>query len=389
MLGGGRHVLAGDEKAYDAAGALIAIGRWFWSTAPYGVPHPSTWKAPGYELWVGLGYELLGTDYQRVLVAQAVLLGPLTIVLTWALGRRLFGPAVGLAAAAVVALWPFAWQYEVRLYSEALAVPMALGVLLLVLERRPGLRLAAGTGLLLAALALTRPSTVYLVPAVVAAWALTDRSRRGLAMAGVAIATMVVVIVPWTVRNQDVTGAFIPISMQDAAPYGVFNDDAANDPVYPWAWRPVPRRDADLFRRPDPLPEAELRRALIANARAYVSDNPVALPKAFFWNGLSRLWDIRRPSRVVDEAETEGRDRGLTGVGLALYWPLLALALAALWLFRARRALVVPLLVAAVAASVVYTTGSGTRYRAAFEPVIAVLACAAVARAAEMRRRAV
>ena len=380
VLGGGRHVLAGDEKAYDVAGAFIATGKWFWSTAPYGIPHPSLWKAPGYEVWVGLGYKLLGLDHQNVLVVQALVLGPLTIVLTWLLGRRLFGPGVGLAAAVLVALWPFAWQYEVRLYTESLAVPITLGILLLTLDRAPSRRIAVGVGALLAALVLTRPSSLHLVAAVAVAWLLAAGWRRGLGATAVAVGVMVLLIVPWTLRNHDVSGAFVPISVQDAAPYGVFNDDSASDPVYPWAWRPVTTRDAPLFRPDPPLPDAELRERLLANTRAYIREHPDSVVKAFFWNGLSRLWDVRRPARVVDEAEAEGRDRGLTAVGLAVYWPLLLLALAGLWRFRARRALVLPLLAAALAASVMYTTGSGTRYRATFEPVIAILACAAVRR---------
>jgi hypothetical protein len=57
---------------------------------------------------------------------------------------------------------------------------------------------------------------------------------------------------------------------------------------------------------------------------------------------------------------------------------LLPLALVGLWRFRARRRLVIPVLAIALAASVVNTPNSTTRYRAVLEPLIVVLASAAV-----------
>ena len=137
-------------------------------------------------------------------------------------------------------------------------------------------------------------------------------------------------------------------------------------------------RDLPLFDRRHPLPEHVLRARLRENAFDYIRDHPSSLPRAFFWNGLTRLWDVRRPARVLDEVRFEGRSRLLTWVGLALYWPLLVLALVTLWRERRNRALVWPVLAIALAASVVYTADGGTRYRAPLEPLIVVLACAAV-----------
>src|SRR5262245_60245088 len=79
------HALAGDEIEYDAEGAFIAAGKWWWTAAPYGIPHEGLWKAPLYPAWVGGMYELFGRDPDRVFAVQA-LLGPLNVVLVWALG---------------------------------------------------------------------------------------------------------------------------------------------------------------------------------------------------------------------------------------------------------------------------------------------------------------
>jgi 4-amino-4-deoxy-L-arabinose transferase-like glycosyltransferase len=373
------HALAGDEIEYDAEGAFIAAGKWWWTAAPYGIPHEGLWKAPLYPAWVGGLYELLGRDPDRVFAVQA-LLGPLNVVLVWALGRRLYGSGVGLAAAAIVAVYPLAWQFEVRLDGESLATPLTLGILLLVLGRPPpSVRQVAAVGALLGAMLLLRPSGIYLLPAAAAAWVVSAGWRRGLALAALCAVVAALVVAPWTLRNHSLTGAWIPISLQEAAGYGTFNDEAASDPVYPWAWRQLTARDAPLFDRAHPLPDAELRDRLQRNTRAYVREHPESLAKALFWNGLSRTWDVRRPARAMHEVRFEGRTRAVTAAGLAMYYVLLPLALVGLWRVRRRPELVWPLVAIAIGASLVYTTDAGTRYRATLEPVIALLACSAVA----------
>ena len=378
------HALAGDELEHDLQARFILDGHWFWSTTPYGIPHPSLWKPPGYIAWVGVWYSIVGDDPDRVFLVQAFL-GPVTIALTWLLGRRLFNPTVGIVAAALVAIYPLAWQFEVRLYSEALAIPLTLVVLLLVLDRVPTPRRAALVGAVMGVSLLVRPTAVMLFAGVLVAWWLAAGLRRGTAMTALAVVVAALVVAPWTYRNYQEEGGFVPISVQDAAGFGVFNDVAANDPKFPYAWRAeVPGALALLERRP-PLNDTEFRSELQDQMWDYIGDHPESVPKAFFWNGLSRLWDVRRPSYPVAEVPFEGRTKSVTIAGLVMYYVLLPLALVALWrMRRRRRELVLPLLAIALAASVVFTLDAGTRYRATLEPVIALLAAST---AVELWRR--
>jgi hypothetical protein len=223
-----------------------------------------------------------------------------------------------------------------------------------------------------------RPSAVFLLAPIAVAWWLAAGWRRGTVYTLAAAAVAALLVVPWTLRNRSVEpGHLVPISIQDAAAYGTFNDEAANDPVWPYKWRPVPASYRDVFQGPA-LSDGELRAELRERTLHYIRDNPWAIPQAFFWNGVTRVWDLRQPARVVDAAPFEGRERGLAAVSLAAYWLMLPLALMALWRNRRRRELVLPLLAAAVALSVVYTADGGTRYRAPVEPIVALLACAAM-----------
>ena len=397
------HRLAGDEYEYDLEGRFLAAGHFLWSTTPYGVAHATMWKAPGYPLFVGLLYDVLGSGkYDRVLVFQAIVLTPFVVGLTWLLGRRLFGAGVAVAAAWVAALYPNVWQFHVRLYSEAIADPLSLLVLVSSVGVAFGLakraitpRRAALVGLALGLTLLVRPSSILLLPAVAVAWWAAAGARRGTLLVCITAAVTIVTVVPWTLRNRSVDPShLVPISMQSASGYGTFNDDAAHDARFPWAWRALPSQDLDLLGPHAPhRSDASLYAALVRRERRYISKHPASVLHAFYWNGLRRLWDLRAPSQALFEVPFEGRTRAVTATGLYMYWGLLALTLAglvALWR-RGRRGLVLALLAMALAGSVVYTSDAGTRYRTVYEPLIGIVACSVLVPVSERtlaRRRA-
>ena len=376
------HTLAGDEVEYDTEGRLAAAGQWLHTTCCSGVPHVSLQKMPLYPAWVSAIYTVLGPDPDRVLVLQT-LLAPVTVALVWLLGRRLFGPAVALAAAAVVAVEPGTWQFESRLYSEALATPLTLAALLVALgrPRPPAAGRAALAGALVGAGVLVRPTAAFVLAAVAVAWWSACGARRGTALLAVSAGTAALVVAPWTVRNAIVEpDHFVPLSVQAAAAYGTFNDDAAHDGNAPYGWRPVPSRDRDLFGPGASLSDGELYAAFSARARAYVADHPDAVPKAFFWNGITRVWDLRRPRHTLAQVRYEGLTRPVAIVAMVAWWVVLPLALVALasaWR-RGRRELVLAVAAAALALSLLATSDGRTRYRAPLEPLFVLLACSAV-----------
>jgi hypothetical protein len=374
------HRLAGDEIEYDLEARLAAAGHWFWSTTPYGNPHASTWKAPGYPAFLGVVYRVFGDHPDRALALQSLVFTPFTVGLTWLLGRRLFGVTAGILAAVVVAFYPNAWQFDVRLYSESIATPLTVGLLLAMLTARIlTWRRVVLVGALLGVLVLVRPSSIMLIAPLAVCWWALGGAKQGTLRLAATLAVAAVVVAPWSIRNATLDGPWVPISVQSAAGYGVFNDDSANDPNLPWAWRPLPRRDLELFKQP--RSDGDLYNELNSRMWDYIKDHPSSVPKAFFYNGVSRLWDLRPPGQALDETGFEGRTRAVTGVGLAMYWVLAALALAGLVLSwrRGRRALVVACAALALSASIIYTTDGGTRYRAPLEPLIVVLAASTVA----------
>jgi 4-amino-4-deoxy-L-arabinose transferase-like glycosyltransferase len=370
--------LLGDQSEYHQEGIFFTEGRFWWTQLPFGVAHEGMWKAPGYPAWTGFWYEILGVSPLRVALVQGLLLAPLSVFAAWLLSRRLFGARVATIAAFVVAAFPLAWEHIGLLYPEALAIPLATLVLVAFLGRSPTLPVVVATGLLMGASLLVRPTAMFLFAGIAAAWIVAEGWRRGLLWTAATVGLAILVVLPWTVRNFIVTdGGFVPISVQDGAIYGTFNDEAANDPENPYAWRYILADPPDVLEGP-PVDDATLRSELTEAGFDYIRDHPFSVVEAFYWNGLSRFWDVRRPSHAVDEVPFEGRSKAVTIVGLGMYYVLLPLALFGLWRLRNRRAILIPVLALAVGASVVFMTASGTRYRAPLEPLIAVLAVSAV-----------
>jgi 4-amino-4-deoxy-L-arabinose transferase-like glycosyltransferase len=367
--------LAGDAPEYDAEGVLITHGHWFWTRLPYGILHAGAWKAPGYPAWVGVWYAILGHHPIALRCAQ-IPLALFTIGLSWFLARRLFSARVALAVAFVVALYPGTWQFEELLYPESLAVPLMVATLIAIFGGPPTRRRSLVLGLLLGVSLLVRPSNEFVLLGALVAWSVSRGWRSGLGHTVLAAVVAILVVVPWTVRNAIVMHGFIPISMQDAAAYGTFNGQAANDPVWPYAWRADPPAAHSVLDPAHPLSDITLHSRLWHLATHYVSQHPSSVPQAFFWNGLSRLWDVRRRSRSLTEVAFEGRSRLVTNLALDVYDVLLPLALLGLWRARRRRGLVLGALAIALGASITFTVEAGTRYRAPLEPLIVVFACA-------------
>lgn len=383
------HTLAGDEIEYHREGILWAEGHPFWSDAVYGIERPSAWKAPGYPAWVGVLYSVLGTEASRVMAVQT-LLGPLNAFLVFLLARRLAGPLAGLVGAFAWAVYPPGFQYEQLLYSEGLAA-VSTSVLLLALWRDGAaattVRAAAAFGVVTGFALLLRPSAGFVFLAAAVFWLVLAGLRRATRLTVVAVGCAVLVVAPWTIRNAIELDGFIPISVQDAALAGTFNDTSANLPApNTYAWLPVAERDRDLFDPENPMEEKDLRAELISRGRAYIADHPEALVESLWWNGR-RLWDVRSPSLTQSDGVFEGRDRRVAKVAFFAYWLALPFALLGAWRLRTRsRAIAWSVAAFAVGLTLTYSFQAGTRYRAPAEPLIIALAAAGAASLVPGRR---
>jgi hypothetical protein len=172
-------------------------------------------EAPGYPFFLAvatLGHpESIALD-KLVSAAAGAFVAPLLAVVSLALfASRPLALWTGVAGA----LHPPFALFSSDIQSEALFIPLLLGAgaLLLAAADRGSTRLAALSGAVLAAAALTRPAALALSPLLLAV--LADRrsptaTRRRMAFA--AVAGLLAALAPWTIRNARHFRELLPIS---------------------------------------------------------------------------------------------------------------------------------------------------------------------------------
>jgi 4-amino-4-deoxy-L-arabinose transferase-like glycosyltransferase len=204
----------GDSPGYEAAAHAIRHGSYTTSLpdvdvtelpipeTAQGAPERQTYRTPGYPLLLAAA-DYGGARPLVLIVVQALLTGA-GVILVALTARRLWSERVGLLAGLLAAIDPWPKHYVPRVLSEALAgflvAAAAYAFVRARQERAPPWW--ALTGVATAALALTRPLFVLVVPLVVLA-ALLRRSWRGaLACAGASA----LLLAPWLAWEGDVTG---------------------------------------------------------------------------------------------------------------------------------------------------------------------------------------
>ena len=183
---------------YDIA-RNVAEGRGFSHTFPQLYPHPTAFRPPLYPLALGGLYWLFGVS---IGLAQGVnlALSLCSVVLVMLLARQLGLPRVGQTAAGLaMALFPPLIYNDVVILTEPLSIVLLLATALLLAREH----LAWG-GAAAGLLVLSRTSGQLLLPVFVV-WALWQFGwRRSLRFAAAAV----VVIAPWSVRNQVQVGTW-------------------------------------------------------------------------------------------------------------------------------------------------------------------------------------
>jgi len=381
-----------DELMYHEWAQEIAAGDWRGDQVFL--------NGPLYPYLLGGLYALVGPSVYAARAGQA-LIGALSCVLTWWVGRRRFSPAVGLGAAALVAASRMLIFYDSVLVADALMVPLALlaAAAAIAAFDRPapgrwlGVGIASGLG------ALARPNLLG-IGALCVAWAAMSRRDQPLAVRVGWVAAFalggLVCIAPVTWHNYAVSGDFVPITYSGGLNLFIGNNPDANGTFSvprlfprsaaddPWEQRAAFERVAEQSVGRELLPSEESR-FWSARALQFARQYP-ALEAHLLWHKLEiatnafEPWNIR--SAVLARESSAVLRLPLIGFGL-----IAPFALAGILLTAARWRELVPLY--AVLATILATLLVFfvlARYRIPVVPVLALFACAGVAEAAKRLR---
>jgi hypothetical protein len=218
-----------DAAAYEAIAANLAEGDGF--TVGPEATQPSSNYSPGLPLFAAGLYELTGGEHERFARVVLALIGSLSVLFAYLIGRRLMrllsnrpiasevglaGVAPALLGALGVAIYPAFLEYQGMLMSEPLAATLLSGGVLALLWAWDGSWVRwLLPGALFGALAMVRPEylgVAFLVALLVFAREAGDDWRRSLLRAAIFLGALVLVIAPWTIRNAKALDRFVPIS---------------------------------------------------------------------------------------------------------------------------------------------------------------------------------
>lgn len=304
-------------------------------------------------------------DARSLLAAQVVscVVGATNVVLLGVLAGRHLGPRLGLVAAGVAAVHPTLLVTDATGLAEPLFATCVLGALLLV-DRGHGVALGA----VLAAATLVRAEGALLALLVVGGVAVLDRHVRRAVVAGAVTALLVT---PWIVRNA-VEVDTVSLSTNAGPTLSGANCDST------WSGAGIGSWDV---RCTETLGDDEAAWTATERDRAveYASDHPARAPLVAGAR-LARTWGLWDPITDWSDRPGEdvvGRDRGWHLAAWVASLVLLPLAIVGgrRVLGRSTWALAVPLVLVSAVSVLVY---GNARFRSAAEPVLVVLATAAI-----------
>lgn len=343
---------------------------------------------PGYPTLLAIVTRIADPSTTTFRVVGA-LFGTVTVVLTGCIGRRLAGSIVGLTAAALAAVYPMLIAVDGALMSETLSIPLLYGAVLLAMGAlsRPSVWRWLGVGLLLGLIVLTRADGIItaLVLVGACAGAVDAPVRRRLALAGAALGLILLVVVPWVVRNQQQVGetsiATISSSGTIAGANCPMTYSGPEIGLWTLACMNAPRQQV--------LREASWDREARQQGIDYVTGHLSEVPIVVAIREL-RTAGLYHPFSQAHFESLEGRDETWQKVGWAVWLPVFALAaVGVVQMVRIGREAVPLLAVIGSTILVVAVSYGNQRFRATAEPALLVAAALALVRWVPALRRRV
>lgn len=183
-----------------------------------------TWRPPGYAAFLGILFFLFGKSIILIRIINSIL-GALTCVLIYFIGKKIFSSAVGKISAILLCFYPYLINYTGDLLSETFyTFLISLSVFfILICSEKPNLKNVFLTGVISGITALTK-ATVLPFFLFVCGWIWWKTKKIKNAFL-VGIFTLITIL-PWTFRNYIYYKHFILVSPGYQSLAGSNNDTA-------------------------------------------------------------------------------------------------------------------------------------------------------------------
>jgi hypothetical protein len=341
-----------DQLSYDGLAQRVVAGHGF----NFGEDHwpatranePTAHWSYLYTLFLAAVYTIFGYQPLVARIIQALIAGVLQTWFTWRIGRRIFGPKVGLLAAGLSAIYIYFFYYGGSLLTESfyfVGILWTLDAALRIVDnnnkapkeesKQNDWWLWLELGLAIGLTVLLRQVFMFFVP-VLFLWIWWNRQRSNSqrpqlrmdpnwpVVRGLTIATLVValLILPWTIRNYSAFGTIVPLNTN--AGFAFF---WGNHPIHGTSFIPLlgEHEYHDLIPTELlPLNEAELDRSLLERGFGFATEQPIR----FLLLSLSRTKEFFKFWPTAESGSLSNLAR-IASFGLALPFMLYGLWLSA------------------------------------------------------------
>jgi len=350
---------------------------------------PSAYTQPLYGWFLIPIYWVFGRSWLSIGLAQ-IAVACLTVMLVYEIGRRFLPPWAALLGACIATLQPYLVWHDVHVNREIVdqlcAAALVLLTLLVAERRSEPLAMALGA---VGGLAMLGNTRLVFIPILCGLY-LAAR-RMPVASAAFVLVGAALVVTPWLVRNEVNVGCFTLTT--DGRALWKANNPQAYGLLASGSW--IDNVSPDSPRPPAPnaiTPEEAWGRWVSSHGR--IRPNPDECVEMSFYEHLAWRYDRDQPGGKAKLAalseqllwqpnviETGSRSTGFAKqVAEPVYmWALYALAALGLFVVPRAFAALVLLLYAYQSAFAAIFVGA-TRYRIAFDFLLAVLAAAAIER---------
>lgn len=397
-LGWRDYQLVADAQDYHFIAQALSDGQGFsrlgWDLAW----RPTAFRPPLTPFLISLVYQVSPTNILAARIMMCVI-GALTAVMIAIAAVSAFPGRnawrIGLVAGIGAALYPYLVIHSTSLLIEpvhALLIPVLL-VMMLRAKRPIKPRIAIALGTVTAAVALNRPDGASYA-LLVAIWVVTLGSSgyrlaafRRFGVGALVLLAFVAVISPWWIRNYATFDTFIPSTTSTGDLILGANNKATYEPgvFYGyWSYEAVITGEAGAYSFADEVTADRKHTEMGLN---YVFENPLGFVAVMPLRVL-RGWELWDPLGNVRFGTSWGRPVWAGRTALAVYYPVLAAAIAGAVMARRRWRDLAPLYAIPAYVTLLFAFVTGEmRYRAAVEPVLVIFAAFALVAGIDRRKR--
>lgn len=303
-----KKILYADAKAYDNIAVNIMSGYGF-SLVPDGSPIPTTQRTPMYPLFLAGIYIIFGHNYVAVKIIQAILGALSCIIIFYITNITYRNKMVAIIASLITALYvPFIRGFNyyggpALLLSEYFYIFMlGMAILTTLIFVRDGKKWSGMlSGICIGFTVLTRPEFIVFPLLLIGYLFYISKLsvKRTVYKYFIMYFFMLMILLPWTIRNYIVQKKFIPLTTLNGLVFWLGNNSLANGG---WAY---PENYAATTKQVENLCEYEQNKVFLETGIKEIKKNPQRMPKLLIkkilvhWAPFEKKFEIFNPYYAI------------------------------------------------------------------------------------------